>query len=210
MSAGPGMAPSALATPVHQTASRSPAAQAAQAPRHGRPGLLWAAAFLGLLGACASPPAAPPGAPAPLSGRLLLKVDASPQAMAQSVSAGFELTGSDAAGELRLATPLGTQLVEARWAPGAASLRTSDGLREFPDLNSLAREALGEEVPLAALPHWLAGRPWPAQAFELATDGSGFSQLGWSIDTRRLAAEGQLEARRPEAPTILLRVRLDR
>lgn len=210
MSAGPGMESSALAAPVHQTASRCPAAQVAQAPRRGRSVLLGAAAVLSLLGACASPPAAPPGASAPLSGRLLLKVEASPQAMAQSVSAGFELTGSDAAGELRLATPLGTQLVEARWAPGTASLRTSDGLREFPDLNSLAREALGEEVPLAALPHWLAGRPWPAQAFELATDGSGFSQLGWSIDTRRLAAEGQLEARRPEAPAILLRVRLDR
>ena len=90
-----------------------------------------------------------------------LRVDASATRMAQNLSAAFELRGDAEAGELRLISPLGTSLAHARWAPGRVRLQTANGERSFDSLDDLAREALGETVPLAALPSWLGGRPWP-------------------------------------------------
>ena len=46
-------------------------------------------------------------------------------------------------------------------------------------LEDLSREALGEALPLAAWPDWLAGRPWGG-APHRATEG-GFEQLGWQV-----------------------------
>lgn len=163
----------------------------------------WGAAALALAG-CAS---APPPAAGLLTGRMALKVEATTASPAQSLSAGFELAGDDRQGQLRLLSPLGTQLAEARWAPGQAQLRDSQGLREFADLADLARQALGEAVPLAALPHWLAARPWPAEA--ATPQDQGFAQLGWTIDTRE-AANGRILAQRTSAPAIRLLVQLDR
>jgi outer membrane lipoprotein LolB len=61
-------------------------------------------------------------------------------------------------------------------------------------------------VPLAALPSWLAGQPWPAAPHE-PREG-GFEQLGWQVNTAQRAA-GQIDARRAAPPAVLLRVRLD-
>ena len=163
------------------------------------------AVLAALTAGCASAPPLP-GEPAWTTGRLSLKVDASPGAAAQSLSAGFELRGSGQDGELRLNTPLGTRLVSARWLPGSALLTTSDGQRSFDSLEALSRGALGESLPLAALPDWLSGRPW-AEAPHQATE-SGFEQLGWQVVLTRLA-QGQIEARRSDPPAVLLRVRLD-
>jgi outer membrane lipoprotein LolB len=140
------------------------------------------------------------------TGRLSLRVDATAQRPSQGLSAGFELRGNGDAGELRLLSPLGTRMVTAVWGSGRATLQTSEGERAFASLDELALEALGEPLPLAALPDWLAGRPWPKQPFRALQDG--FEQLGWQVSTAE-RLEGRVAARRESPPAVQLRVRLD-
>lgn len=161
------------------------------------------------LAGCASvPPAPDPGMTESTwtTGRLHVRVDASAARTAQSISAGFELRGDGSTGELRLLTALGTSLAHARWAPGRVRLLTPDGERDFDNLDELSRQALGEVVPLAALPDWLAGRAWPGAVHAITADG--FEQLGWQVDLGR-RAEGHVEARRTAAPAVMLRVKLE-
>ena len=164
---------------------------------------------LGLLAACATPPSPDPAlAQGPwTTGRLSLKADASAERAAQSLSAAFELRGNATQGELRLLSPLGSVLAAAQWQPGLVLLNTPQGEQRFADLSDLSHQALGEAVPLAALPDWLAGRPW-AEAPHQNLPG-GFEQMGWRVWTERLA-EGWVEARRDSPPAVQLRVRLDR
>lgn len=174
-------------------------------PARGR----WAGglAAAALLGGCASLPA-PPADLATVTGRMVLNVAATPQALAQSLNAGFELSGDAVRGQLRLISPIGTQLALARWDPAGAELDTGNGPRRFADLAALSRETLGEDVPLAALGHWLAGQPWPAAPSQPA--GEGFSQLGWQIDLARYASDALVVARRDSPPAVVLRAKLDR
>ena len=158
-----------------------------------------------LLTACATPRPAPGELPW-TSGRLSLRVQASPGQAAQSLSAAFDLRGSGHLGELRLNSPLGTVMASATWAPGMALLRTSEGEQTFTSLDQLSRQALGEALPLAALPDWLAGRPWPEAPHSM--NHAGFNQLGWRIATDRFA-QGLVTATREAAPAVLLRVKLD-
>ncbi len=139
-------------------------------------------------------------------GRLLLRVDASAAQAAQSFTAGFELRGDASSGELRLLSPLGTRVATALWSPQQVRLLGADGAQSFASLDELSQRVLGQSVPLAALPDWLAGRPWAGAPHDLQTQG--FVQLGWQVNTSARAA-GQLEARRSAAPAVLLRVRLD-
>lgn len=157
-----------------------------------------------LLAACATTP--PPGTPAPLAGRLLVRVDSQPP---RSVSAQFELSGSPSAGQLTLSGPLGATAAQARWAPGEAALITGERRTRFTDLDSLAEEALGERIPIAALFDWLRGRAWPGAASGPRQDGTaGFEQLGWRINLARWA-EGWVEAQRTAAPGVVVRAKLD-
>lgn len=144
-----------------------------------------------------------PGETAWTSGRLSVRIATSP---VQSVSAAFELRGDDHSGELRLNSPLGTRLATARWSPGSAVLADSQGEQRYADLDELSRRALGEALPLAALPDWLAGRPWPQAPHKLSQ--TGFEQLGWQVLLAR-RAEGFIEASRAAAPAVTLRVKLD-
>ncbi len=173
------------------------------AARHARRALVLAALAAGLAG-CATPPVAELGAVT--SGRLALRVAAVGGRDALSVSAAFELQGSDRQGELRLISPLGTQMAAARWAPGEVTLQTAEGLQRFDTLDELSRQALGEALPLAALPDWLAGRPWPLAPHQAQADG--FAQAGWQVLLAR-RSEGLIEARRDAVPEALLRIRLD-
>lgn len=163
------------------------------------------ACMVGVAG-CATPPAAD-GLGAWTAGRMAVRVDAARERPAQNLSAAFELRGNGSQGELRLMSPLGTLLLAARWQPGAVTLSSPEGEQRFDSLDELSRQALGEAVPLAALPDWLAGRPWPQAPHELQADG--FAQLGWQVQTQRLA-EGWISARRDAPPAVQLRVRLDR
>lgn len=162
-----------------------------------------AAAAALLLGACATvaPPPGPGGEP--LAGRLSVRVD---DDAARSFNAAFELLGSAERGSLALTTPLGTQVAQADWAAGQVRLRSRDGERLYPDLDSLAADALGERVPLAALFDWLRGRPWPGAASR--SDAQGFEQLGWAVDLSR-RGEGWIEARRSAPPAVTVRAKLD-
>ena len=174
------------------------------APAH-RP--LAALLALPLLWSCATPPALDDIAGPWTGGRLSLRVEASAARPAQSLTASFELRGSARRGELQLIGPLGSQLAQARWQPGTAELVTAEGRRDFADLDALAEQALGERIPLAALPDWLAGRPWTAAAH--TPTAAGFEQLGWQVDTSR-HAEGRVAATRAAPPAVSLRVQLDR
>jgi outer membrane lipoprotein LolB len=158
---------------------------------------------LGALAGCASAPEAAQGWS---TGRLSLRIEAGAGRPAQSLAAAFELRGDGREGELRLLSPLGTLLVSARWGPGLALLVTGEGERRYASLDELSREALGEPLPLAALPDWLAARPWRGAAH--GTHGDGFEQLGWRVDTSG-RAEGRLIAGRAGPPAVTLRVRLD-
>ena len=168
---------------------------------------VWACAAgaiaLALLSACATVPR-----PAPdLAGRLAVRVEAFEGAPARSFSAQFELRGDARAGELQLTTPLVSTAALARWRPGMAELITPEGARGFADLDALARQLLGEDLPLAALIAWLRGRPWagaPSAAFE-----GGFEQLGWRIDLSRFA-EGWVIAGRERQPALSVRAKLEK
>ena len=185
-----------VAPPGASTASTAPAGSARA--------LVLALAWLGLAG-CAS---VPPDAPAAIAGRLTLQVAAHQGEPARGFNAGFDLVGDARAGELRLSTPLGPQIARARWAPGEATIETADGVSRHADLDTLARHAFGEPVPLQALPDWLRGRPWPGAPNRARDDGeAGFEQLGWTIGLAR-QAEGFVVAARRAAPAATLRVRL--
>jgi outer membrane lipoprotein LolB len=122
------------------------------------------------------------------------------------VVAAFELRGSGERGELRLLSPLGSQLALARWSSGQARLTTADGEHAYASLDELALAALGERVPLAALPDWIAGRPWSGAAS--APSAVGFDQLGWAIDLSR-RADGRIAALRAAPPAVTVRIQLD-
>ena len=174
-----------------------------------RPAAALAGPVLLALGACAT--VAPPPAlqtSEGLSGRLTLRVEASPDAPARSLSAAFDLLGSAAAGQLELSTPLGTMIARARWNPASAELVTSQGATRHADLASLTREMLGEIVPVQAMFDWLRGRPWPGASSE-AIPAAGFRQLGWRVDLSQLN-ESSVVAQRETPPAVTVRVKLDR
>lgn len=174
----------------------------------------WLAAVLALatLAGCATvtPPAA---APDPLArsyaGRLAVKVEGDD---ARSFSAGFDLQGSDVRGQISLISPIGTQVGRAVWQPGSVLWQSADGERRFDNLDALAEDMLGEAVPLAALFDWMAGRPWqamPSRPLSETEGGTGFRQLGWSVQTARISDGVIVAQRRLPAPTLTVRIKLD-
>ena len=149
------------------------------------------------LSACAVPPRADlPGAPGDVlrTGRLALSVHDQP---GQSFSAGFELRGQPAQGELILLNPLGGTIAALHWRPGSATLLAPGREpQQFPSLEAMVEQATGASMPVAALFDWLAG---------VAT-----AVPGWEPDLTGLA-DGRLRARRTQPPPEAdLRVVLDR
>ena len=165
-----------------------------------------------LVGACAvGPPVAAGLDGETLTGRLAVRVEASEGAPARAVSAAFDLRGNASSGRLNLATPMGSVLAQARWAPGSVVLATPQGETRFADLDALTREVLGESLPIAALFDWLRGRPWPGAASiaTVAPADAGFEQLGWVVNLARFD-EAWVAARRDAAPAVTVRARMDR
>lgn len=159
------------------------------------------------LSACAT--SRPSPAMDTIAGRLSMRVAATAEQAERSATMGFELRGNPLAGEIDFTTPLGSMVAQARWSPGKVHLITPQGERAFADLDAMCREALGEVVPVAALFDWLRGRPWPGAAHAAGADGLGFVQLGWQVDLARFA-DGQVVARRAQAPAVTVRAALDR
>ena len=126
-------------------------------------------------------------------GRLTLRIDSDP---VQSISAGFELTGTPQTGELVLLSPLGSTLVNMAWTPHTATLRANGQVSQFDSLAELVQQATGTDLPVEALFLWLAGKP--------------ANQTDWQADLSGLPA-GRLSARRlhPE-PRIELRMALEK
>ena len=165
-----------------------------------------------LLSACTTlQPVAPTASSESLSGRMSVKVDATPSTPARSVSATFELQGTPQDGRLDLSTPLGTTIAQARWSGRKALLTTGGEQRSYPDLDALTQEMLGESLPIVALFDWLRGRAWagaPSRAAVPPAD-AGFQQLGWDVNLARFD-EGWVVAQRAQAPAVVVRARIDR
>ncbi len=156
-----------------------------------------------LLSACATAPTPLEGL---ISGRLAVNVAASTAEPARQLSGSFELRGNAARGQLDLVSPIGVTVAQARWMPGRVELAGPAGPTIFASLDELSEQTFGEPLPLAALFDWLRGRPWAGAPSR--PQAGGFEQLGWTVDTSRLAA-GQLEARRAAPPVVTLRARLE-
>lgn len=171
--------------------------------RWGVAGLVLAVAALA---GCASRPVAEGSMPW-TAGRMSVQVSASADKAASHVSADFDLRGDSRSGELRLSTPLGTRLATTRWSDDEVVLDTGQGEVRYADLDSLSREALGENLPLRAFPDWLAGRPWPGAPSVMQP--AGFEQLGWVVSLLGYA-DGRIDAVRVQVPQVTVRVRLER
>lgn len=130
----------------------------------------------------------------------------------RSLAAHFELEGDAQRGRLLLDTPIGTRVAEAHWTPDGAWLKSERGTESFADLEAMAVRALGEPVPLAALPDWLRGRPWagapvaPGASADLFVQRHG--QQDWQVSLRERAA-GWVLITRLLPPTVSLRIKLD-
>jgi outer membrane lipoprotein LolB len=160
------------------------------------------AALTGLAGCASLRPA-----PAELSGRLALRVEASATQPMRSFSADFDLRGDAERGTMRLTGALGATLAEVRWQPGRAALADAQGTREFDTLEAMSQALFGEPLPLGALTAWLRGQPWSgAPSTPLAR---GFEQLGWRVGLESFA-EGIVSATRERAPAVSLRARVER
>lgn len=129
-------------------------------------------------------------------GRLAVRVESGqPQSEPQSFAAGFELTGNALAGELTLYTPLGQTAAALSWSSQTATLRSNGDVRHFESLDALIEQAVGTEIPVAALFAWLAG--------------DNLVLAGWSADLSQHAS-GRITARRTQpAPVAELRLVLD-
>jgi outer membrane lipoprotein LolB len=156
-----------------------------------------ACCLVATLSACAVAPRADlPSAPGDVlrTGRLALSVQDQP---GQSFSAGFELRGQPAQGELILLNPLGGTIAALHWRPGSATLQSPGREpQQFASLEAMVEQATGASMPGAALFDGLAGVATPVP--------------GWEPDLTGLA-DGRLRARRTQPPPEAdLRVVLDR
>jgi len=114
---------------------------------------------------------------------------------AQAFQGAFELQGNAEQGDLRFLTPLGSTAAWIRWNPQGAELLAHGETRQFGNLAQLVSQAVGADLPIAALFSWLRGQSH-------AVDG-------WQVDLSGWAA-GKIAARRttPE-PVTELRLVLD-
>jgi outer membrane lipoprotein LolB len=172
-------------------------------------------ALMGLLGACSGlpRPASPPStqgsvhthAPS-LTGRMTIvqAADASlSESRPRSVSAHFEFRGHARAGELDLATPLGTIMARAHWGSDGIWLQRPKQTQQFyASLSDLSLDALGQPLPMEAFFDWMQARPWAEGPPPSAVWASGFSQMGWDIDTSS-QGEGRLVFTRALPPPSL-------
>lgn len=171
-----------------------------------------------VLAGCATltPPTTDAGAPHDptlVEGRLAVQVQALGDQPAQSLAAPFTLQGDERAGSLALSTPIGTMLARAAWQPSMATLTTPQDTRQYPNLDAMADDLLGQAVPMAALLSWLRGQPWGGAAHTSTSatlSKTTFTQLGWSVDLNGYA-EGLVVAQRDTPPPrVTVRARIDR
>lgn len=122
-------------------------------------------------------------------GRLAVRVESD---QPQSFAAEFELTGNAQTGALTLYTPMGSTAAALSWSAQTAVMRTQGEVRSFESLDALIKQAVGTEIPVAALFAWLAG--------------DNMIAAGWSADLSQ-HANGRITARRAQ-PVPLAELRL--
>ena len=97
-----------------------------------------------------------------------MRVDAEP---VQSLVAGFELQGTETAGELTLYTPLGSTAAALSWDHTSATLVSRGEKKHYASLSSMIRQVAGTELPLGAVFAWLAGKPAPVAGWTADLSG---------------------------------------
>lgn len=115
------------------------------------------------------------------SGRLSVRVDATPSLGPQAFASNFELQGGPGQGELHFFTPLGSTAAAIVWTPRQAQMQSGSQTQTFTSIAELIERVLGTRVPVAALFAWLAGEP--------------LSQDGWEVDQSQFG-NGKITARR--------------
>jgi outer membrane lipoprotein LolB len=94
---------------------------------------------------------------------------------ARQFSASFELEGHESEGQMRLFSPIGSQLALLSWSATGAVLEASGAAaRRFESLDAMLQELTGARIPALALFGWLRGVP--------------SSIDGWSVDLSRYSA----------------------
>ena len=139
-----------------------------------------------LAAACATSPfdsraPATPATPFDLSARVAVRYDG------QAFSSGLRWRHAAARDEIWLVSPVGQALVHIV-DDGDGALLTSADKRQHraASVEALTRQALGWELPVAHLKHWLRGAAVPGMATEaLERDGAQrivrLEQAGWRI-----------------------------
>lgn len=177
------------------------------------------AALVLLLGGCAGLPGFTPKAPrpaqavftapaAPVAFRLEGRVSVRHGEESFSGGLAWRRAGSGEE-ELLLNSPLGQGVAELRGDRAGMTLTDSKGqILHAADAETLARQALGLELPLRGLAWWVLGQPRPEAPFQAESDGEGrlavLEQDDWRIEFSRYAAQGgavlpgKLVARRGE------------
>ena len=129
----------------------------------------------------ASPAPAAPSAPFDLSARVAVRYDG------QAFSSGLRWRQAPGRDEIWLVSPVGQALVHIVDEGDGALLTTADKRQHrAANVEGLTRQALGWELPVAHLRHWLRGEAIPGvPAATLARDEAGrivrLEQAGWRI-----------------------------
>ncbi len=129
------------------------------------------------------------------------------KAEAESFSGGLSWRRERDLQTLLLRTPLGQGIAELHGDASGMVLTDARGqTRAAADADSLARQALGVDLPVRGLQWWVVGQPRPDAAYRARVDGegrlSGLVQDGWDIEFGRYRAidghslPGRLIARR--------------
>jgi outer membrane lipoprotein LolB len=131
-----------------------------------------------------------PAAPVPFkAGRFALQIDSEPP---QSFITSFDITGGWPDGTLNIYNPLGMQMARLEWTAQSARLLQGRQVRESASLERLVFELTGTQLPTAAVIDWLAGKPTPAE--------------GWNVDVSEWHLRRLVLERVQPAPRTVLRI----
>jgi outer membrane lipoprotein LolB len=144
------------------------------------PRIAVAALCMALLAACATAPA-PTGTAFELTGRVAIRSGQ------EAASGQLFWRHGQSFDDLMISTPLGMGIAEITRRAEIYTLTTADGRRiSASDPEALTEEALGWRLPLAGLPDWVQGRPYPSSEGETQRGPDGraqlIRQLGWTIE----------------------------
>jgi outer membrane lipoprotein LolB len=149
---------------------------------------------LGVAGCASVQPVPRAGAESALGAAWTLQGRIGVQSGEQSLSGQIHWRHRTDADDLLMTSPLGQGVARiVRDAEGVSLEVPNQPKRRAPDADTLTREALGYDLPMAGLSWWVRARPDPARAFEATRDAAGrlaqLRQDGWVIDYLQYAAD---------------------